>query len=284
MEQVFLQLIPLHRLLVNQNFVPITPELAALFRQHWQSLVIPGTWQEKMNMPFRQLLHDGFWELIKDGRYQSAQMVGEPSSLLQLTLRVDGGRFAPDLWLLLQQPEARHALHAQLLQTYFVDTEPVPTIQASDLLERETKQLLAEANAKFRIRRQRQEDDAGVFVRHALFPSVIKSLYGQACAVCRVDTRTEIGLTVVDAEHILPFAVYHHDDPRNGLALCKDHHWGFDAGTFAVDDGFSVVASKRIVETKPLVKTGTRLMVPMKPEYGPAREALRWHQEHVFLK
>ena len=53
--------------LISENFVPVTPELAALCRQHWQALVPPGTWHEKMNLPFRHLLHDGFWELVKDG-------------------------------------------------------------------------------------------------------------------------------------------------------------------------------------------------------------------------
>ena len=29
--------------LISENFVPITVELAALFRQHWETLVPPGT-------------------------------------------------------------------------------------------------------------------------------------------------------------------------------------------------------------------------------------------------
>jgi putative restriction endonuclease len=46
--------------IIKDNFVPISPELTALFRQHWQALVPPGTWHEKMSLPFRHLLHDGF--------------------------------------------------------------------------------------------------------------------------------------------------------------------------------------------------------------------------------
>lgn len=269
---------------ITENFVPITPELAALFRQHWQALVPPGTWQEKMNMPFRHLLHDGFWELIKDGQPQTAAMVGEPSSLIQLAQRVDGGRFSPDLWALLQESVARSVLRSQLLQTYFADAELLPAIQPSDILAREAARLLTEARAKFRIRQPRKEEDAGAFVRHAIFPSVVKNLYGQACAVCRVDTRTDTGKVLLDAAHILPFAKHHNDDPRNGLALCKNHHWGFDAGAFGVADDYRIVVSTRIAEAVPLVSAGIMLALPLKFEYAPAVEALRWHRQNVFLR
>ena len=270
--------------LINENFVPITPELAALFRQNWQALVPPGTWHEKMNLPFRHLLHEGFWELIKDGQPQTAGMVGEPSSLLQLALRIDGGRFSPDLWLLLQEPTARAALRSQLLDTYFAEAELLPAAQPADILAREAARLLTEAKAKFRIRPPREEADVDSFVRHSLFPSVVKNLYGQACAVCRADTRTDTGKMLVDAAHILPFAEHHNDDPRNGLALCKNHHWGFDAGAFGISDEYRIVASKRIAEAVPLVTGEIMLTLPLKSEYAPAVEALRWHRHHVFLR
>ena len=270
--------------LVKNNFVSITPELAALFRQHWRALVLPGTWQEKMNLPFRHLLHDGFWELIKDDQPQTAKMVGEPSSLLQLAQRVDGGRFSPDLWMLLQDPMARAALRSQLLQTYFADAKLATAVQPADVLAREAARLLTEASAKFRIRPPREEEDTGVFVRHALFPSVVKNLYNNACAVCRSDTRTDTGKILVDAAHILPFAKHHNDDPRNGIALCKNHHWGFDVGAFGVSDDYEIVVSKRTVEAVPLVTAGITLTLPLKPEYAPAVEALRWHRRNVFLR
>ena len=237
-----------------------------------------------MNLPFRHLLHDGFWELIKDGQPQTAAMVGEPSSLLQLGLRVDGGRFSSDLWILLQDPAARAALRSQLLHTYFAEAELSPAAQPADILAREAARLLTEAKAKFRIRPPREEADVGSFVRHSLFPSVVKNLYGQACAVCRADTRTDTGRVLVDAAHILPFAEHHNDDPRNGIALCKNHHWGFDAGAFGVSDDYRIVVSKRTVEAMPLVTGGIMLTLPLKSEYAPAVEALRWHRHHVFLR
>lgn len=38
----------------------------------------------------------------------------------------------------------------------------------------------------------------------------------------------------VDAAHILPWADYELDHVRNGLCLCKLHHWAFDEGLLTV--------------------------------------------------
>ena len=270
--------------LISENFVPITVELAALFRQHWETLVPPGTWREKMNLPFRHLLYEGFWELVKDGQPQTAAMIGEPSSLLGLAVRVDGGRFSSDLWMLLQEPAARTALRSQLLDTYFADAKSLPAVQPTDILAREAARLLSEAGAKFRIRRPREEEDAGAFVRHALFPSVVKNLYGQACAVCRADTRTDTGKTLLDAAHILPFAKHHNDDPRNGLALCKNHHWGFDRGWFTVAEDYKILISPHLHNTLTYLKANAFLVLPTQTECAPASDALAWHRKNKYKK
>jgi predicted restriction endonuclease len=34
----------------------------------------------------------------------------------------------------------------------------------------------------------------------------------------------------------LPFPKFANDDPHNGLALCKTHHWLLDKGILALDD------------------------------------------------
>ena len=121
-------------------------------------------------------------------------------------------------------------------------------------------------------------------MRHALFPTVVKRLYENACAVCRADTRTDNRKMLVDAAHILPFATHHNDDPRNGIALCKNHHWGFDQGAFGIGDDYQIILSKRVVETVPLVIAVTRISVPGQSELAPAVEALRWHRQNVLMQ
>ena len=89
---------------------------------------------------------------------------------------------------------------------------------------------------------------------------------------------------LIDAAHILPFAKHHNDDPRNGLALCKNHHWGFDAGAFGISDDYRIVMSKRIVEKMPLVEDRNILALPTLSEYAPAVEALQWHRQNILLR
>jgi len=64
----------------------------------------------------------------------------------------------------------------------------------------------------------------------------VRKLYGYRCCVCGLDARgTGDGGSIVDAAHIVPKADGGPDDPRNGLALCKNHHWAYDHGLFRID-------------------------------------------------
>jgi putative restriction endonuclease len=90
--------------------------------------------------------------------------------------------------------------------------------------------------------------------------------------------------SLVDAAHIVPFAVSHNDDPRNGLALCKNHHWGFDAGWFSASDDRRVVVSGRVAEVRAFVAADMPLLIPLAEGLGPAVEALRWHRRNVLLR
>jgi len=237
--------------IIKDNFIPIAPELAAIFAAIWDELVPPNTWQEKMSYPFRYLVTDGLWEMIKDGRVVTGEEVGVPRQIFQLIIRIDGGRFAPDLWDLLLDPVAHISLHQQLLITYFSGHE-CSELTANAALAAQADRLRAQASAKFRSKPP-ITDDAGMFVRHSLFPMVVGGLDRNTCAVCRRDDRMA-NQSIVDAAHIMPFAEFHNDDPRNGLALCKNHHWAFDVGAIEVSSDFKVIVSKKHVSALPLVE------------------------------
>lgn len=272
---------------VTNNLFRLTPELVASFRAYWRALVPPETWQERIVYPFRYLLQDGFWELIKNGVPLGAKELGHPTSIGQLAPLIDGGRFEADLWLLVQNQTARNALRTFLLQTYFRTTpaDVQPNLPVAPLAE-EAEKLTAQARSPFRTRRVRERtaDEDGYFVRSALFPRVVRGLYDDACAVCGLNVHTDAGGGVVDGAHILPFAVFHNNDPRNGIAFCKNHHWGFDAGWFSVADDYRLVVSPRLVNGLGFVTAGALLRLPANTVYSPARQALAWHRDKVFQK
>ncbi len=271
---------------IQDNLVVINPELVASFRAYWRALVPSDTWQERMVYPFRYLLQDGFWELVLNGEPLTSKELGDPTSINQLKAKIDGARFTPDLWQILQDRVAVNALRTLLLRTYFDATrQDVQARMPADVLEYESAKLIENAQSKFRVRKVREtQDDSGYFVRHALFPRVIKSLYNERCAVCGLAARSSAGALIVDAVHIMPFYLFHNDDPRNGLALCKNHHWAFDAGWFAISEGYKVVASRHLENDSGFLTVGTPLYLPSSPKLAPALDALKWHNANIFLQ
>jgi putative restriction endonuclease len=89
---------------------------------------------------------------------------------------------------------------------------------------------------------------------------------------------------LVEAAHILPFAEFHYDHPRNGIALCRNHHWGFDNGAFTIDDDYSVRYSSKLQNPTGFVVENKQIYLPSNPDYAPAPEALQWHRENRFVE
>lgn len=270
---------------IQENLVRITPELVSRFRAYWKVLVPSGTWRERFVYPFRYLIQDGFWSLIKDGVELSSNELGHPTYIGQLSSLIDGGRFAPDLWQLLQDKTAVDALQAYLLEIYFGTTatairDTIPCVPVNY----EAEQLIAEAHESFRVKEIREARNDVYYLRHALFPRVVKSLYRQSCAACGIDTRGSNGQCIVDAAHILPFGQFHNNDPRNGVALCKNHHWGFDAGWFTISDDYRILVSPHLTFTDAFLANDTFLRLPDQENYSPAADALAWHRDNVFRR
>lgn len=271
---------------VAANFIELTPDLVAAFRAYWRVLVPEGTWQDKLALPFRHLVYDGFWTLTKNGSPVSSEMLGNSPTIKQMTTEVDGAQLADDLWRLLQDRTALHALRTHLLSHYFnrsvTDVQPqLPT----NPIDYEVEKLKAEASSRFRIRKVREmPDDTGYYVRHTLFPRVIKEIYSNACAVCALSPHTESGSGLVDAAHIMPFVEFHNDDPRNGIAFCKNHHWGFDSGWFSITDAYRILVSPQLRNGLPYITAGVPLRLPENPDCAPALSALVWHRNNILLK
>lgn len=100
--------------------------------------------------------------------------------------------------------------------------------------------------------------DAGQAGRDGRFRLDVASAYSYTCALNGYRITTVSGGSIVDAAHIHQFADSRNNDPRNGLALCKNGHWLFDAGLWSIDDDFRVIVaqsefSESSPDQKPLV-------------------------------
>ena len=271
---------------ISENRVYLSVELVAAFRENWCLLPLPsGNWLERVWVPFRYLLTNGFWELINDGETLSGKEAGDPHSVGDLLRRVHYARFASDLWVLLQDRTARMALRQHLLQVYFgITPGQVQPVVPQNPMAAQLQRLIAESQSQARPKRVREKaDDTAYFLRHALFPQVIRAVYEDQCAVCGLFARAGKS-SVVESAHIKPFADFHDDHPSNGIALCKNHHWGFDAGGFSISDDYTVIVSPHLRHSPGHVFPGAAIHLPTSQNCYPSPSSLAYHREHTFLK
>lgn len=115
------------------------------------------------------------------------------------------------------------------------------------------------------------------------FRVAVTDAYSRACAVSGGKV-----LPALDAAHIKPYGLGGSHDVSNGMLLRRDIHSVFDAGYVTIDEKLNFVVSDRVRtdfnngnEYRRL--HGTTVSVPVLPKFQPDREALRWHNEKVFL-
>ncbi|ADB62253.1 restriction endonuclease-like protein [Haloterrigena turkmenica DSM 5511] len=82
-------------------------------------------------------------------------------------------------------------------------------------------------------------------VRSSTFAKRVKTAYGRRCAICGASRESPAGTVDIEAAHIYPKKENGRDTVRNGLALCRLHHWAFDAGWLAVTDDYRVLVADR---------------------------------------
>lgn len=95
-----------------------------------------------------------------------------------------------------------------------------------------------------------------------MFSQRVRAAYGHRCAFCGAKLGALDGIpSGIDAAHILAWAHHDLDVVSNGIALCKLHHWAFDAGVLMpYKDGgeyytrFTVLADR--IETSSLLRLG----------------------------
>lgn len=130
------------------------------------------------------------------------------------------------------------------------------------------------------------ETRAKRIARSRAFQKAIAEYYAGKCAVCGQGFIASDGSSEVEAAHIVPRSKKGADDARNGLALCRSHHWAFDRGLWAIkpDGTIDIAPGAAGKGSNDLLKpfVGTRLTFPNPASMAPDAEALAWHIENTF--
>ena len=120
--------------------------------------------------------------------------------------------------------------------------------------------------------------------REVSFRRMLMREYDYTCAVCSLKFKFE-NLIEAQAVHIVPKKESGTDDPRNGIVMCRTHHWAFDNGIFSLTNNGRIILSEKIYQAEtdkfPLVKMNNRaIVIPQNQLIRPHPDALFWHRNH----
>ena len=250
----------------------LTPELAFRFMALWPIVAYRRTQKPDIRMPFHHLSGDRLW--------QAHMATGDISPDKKATRYVE---INPDFFAALHEKRFRRRARRILIARWFQPAErhafyalyniPIPT----------DDQIARDAN--FEV-----PNDAKTVGREARFRLDVVPAYDYTCALTGYRVTTVTAGSIVDAAHIHAFRDSRNNDPRNGIALCKNAHWLFDAGLWSIDDDYRIiVAQGRYHEAspdqKPLVAYhGRRIRLPANPDAWPDPRHLAWHRKQRFKR
>lgn len=132
-----------------------------------------------------------------------------------------------------------------------------------------------------------QESRTRRVARSRAFQRIVRHSYRDECAICSLGLMHPDGRSELEAGHIVSRSLKGSDDVRNGLLLCKSHHWAFDSGLVGVNDNYTIVVPAlvaKIGQNASLASLlGQQISLPTQESNYPSLEALAWHRKHILI-
>lgn len=275
---------------IEQGWIPdhkiaLSQSLIETFFTYWNA-VMGEERNTTIALPFFYMKSEPFWSLVyKENKeeYKTAPSLGGLKGRLEYALLDDR------LFRMMGDPQQGQGIRSLLARTYF---SPAAQNKLSDIRSFNyqaydySRQLEAFAAEPFKMDHTEEEEIkyrvSKTQVRDAGFSKTVRQAYSYTCAVCRSKVITQGGKTLVDGAHIIPRNTSNNDDPRNGLALCKSHHWMFDEYMLTVTPDYTIRLSNWLKEENNnagnLWELNKRsILLPKTEGYRPAKEALEDH-------
>ena len=274
---------------VCENKITPSPELVETFVKYWS--VITDR-KPNLALPFFHLKNRNFWHHYPNPGYENAlKVVTQIKTVSRLREIMAYGYFDNDLFMLLTQPESREYIRQKLIDTYLAHKkqEIINLINEEQQISEYSDKIAEQVENAFISDGEFAQFKAENKIRKAGFRQAIMRIYKYTCSVCQVHILTLDGESVTEAAHIIPFSISKNDDVRNGISLCKLHHWAFDKGLISLNKAYKVIVSELISERGPTewrLKTlqGKEILLPDYKELYPAQEALAWHREQQLRR
>ncbi len=118
---------------------------------------------------------------------------------------------------------------------YRIAFSGVPSLAAAVELKRRIEGEVETVEAPaLQVPGGREREGATRRVRSQAFSDLVKRAYSQRCAICGESRKDARQRPEVQAAHIYPVEKEGPDDVRNGVALCRLHHWAFDGALLGI--------------------------------------------------
>jgi len=264
---------------ITANRIEYSQHLLELFKRFFD---VVKSEQDALNplLPFFYLRGDGFFHHMPfSGEEQSYKALSDPGSIKKFTAIVEYAYLDENLYAYLQDQAALNTLQDALIQSYF----PRYKSQIERIVEEEKKISGYETILKSEPDRIKENKSA---YRSTAFARTIRDIYDYRCAACGLRLNLN-GLVIIDAAHLIPFSQSQDDDPRNGIALCKNHHWAMDK--FLIVPGMdnlwhvSPELDDRIEGCKEIISLNKRkILLPQDEKYYPKQESLSWRHTRIL--
>lgn len=277
-----------HRGVITTPLIAVTGdlvELNELFNLYWRRIVPLGQ-TSSIAFPFSRLDREPFWQLVpQSGETITPAIINNTSSISYLRKYALGAKLDDELFLIMQSYEGREALREALL-AYCFSSDAAMLLREQSLINREAfyySRLLEEKSHQPLVKEISEADNYQPAARDQGFRRIVVKVYDHRCALCGIRIVTPDGHTVVEAAHIIPWSESRNDDIRNGMALCRTCHWGFDEGMLGVSNSYTVITS-RSIGTDPnfpgllTLLSGRGIILPVNNFHQPAQENLALHR------
>ena len=273
---------------IRENKISLSPDLAETFIKYWSKVT-----DRKPNiaLPFFHLKSDGFWHLHPNAGYEKVLDIADRiTTVSRLREAIAYASLEDNLFVLLTDAGNREIIRQTLIYVYLSEfKQKIESLIAERQQITEYKQLLIDkvehpfSPQKPTTAPPLEEEP----IRSVGFRQAIMGLYDYACAICRLRIVTMDGESATDAAHIIPFRISKNDDVRNGISLCKLHHWSFDKGLISLSKTYQVLVSPLMSDLRPTEWMLTELqnksiLLPECDQFHPAQDALTWHREEVL--
>ncbi|HBQ60920.1 MAG TPA: hypothetical protein DD671_15200, partial [Balneolaceae bacterium] len=272
---------------ITSNKITLSQDLIDTFFVYWNGIM----GEERITsitLPYFYMKSEPFWEL----KYNKGENVYKNApSLGGLQKRVEYAVIDTQLFSLLNDKATRDEVRSVITNHYF-DTETAERISELSSFNYDANQygkqleLLTENEFKSHYSDKGKTKVATVNrqIRDKAFSNNVRKNYNYNCSVCKSKVVTPTESYLVEGAHIIPWSESYNDDPRNGISLCRNHHWLFDRFMLTIRDDYSIefspwLSKKQNNWDELETISGSKILLPKSASHYPAGEALAYHNE-----